>query len=77
MENDIVRAIAAEINNAEAALRRADALATGDFRTKFDAAKVQKVEVEMDKVGKRLALLHRALNAALATATFPRDRSGK
>ena len=75
--SDIVRQIGADINAAEAAITHADALATDEFRALFDAGKIAKVEADTAKARKSLDRLHKSLNAALATATFPMPRTGK
>ena len=89
--NDILAAIAVEINAAEAAaaqcglaLARGEALATAEFDAHFDAHAVQAAGVlhkqcqgTIVKLKARLAALHASLNDAAATADFPRPRTGK
>lgn len=74
--NDIVRAITAKINEAEAAYTAADALATSEFRALMDLTKVNKVETEYGKLMRRASAFHKSALTALGTATFSRPRGG-
>jgi hypothetical protein len=74
--NDIVRALNAKINEAEAAYTAADALASDEFRLLFDPAKMQKAEVEYEKLMRRALAFRKTLTAVLETAGFPRPRTG-
>jgi hypothetical protein len=57
---DIARAIRAEITAAEAALAKADALATAEFRALIEPADLAKVEAAHARAVKAVNALHRA-----------------
>jgi len=76
----------AEVDIAAAGLRLAEinALGTPDFEALYDAAAVAKANAKFDAAANavarakaRLSAYHVALQAAQATATFQRPRSGK
>ena len=61
---DIARAIRAEITAAEAALARADALATAEFRALIEPADLAKVETAYNRASKAVGAFHRAVARA-------------
>jgi len=76
----------AEVKAAEIGeiLAQLNALGTAEFEANYDAGKVDAANRKYDaaaaataRLKARLASYHLALQAAQATATFPRPRSGK
>lgn len=65
---EIARAVRAEITKAEAALAKADALATAEFRATMDPDKMAKAEAAMARATKALTMLHRAATAAVKSS---------
>lgn len=61
---EISRAIRAEITAAEAALAKADALATAEFRALVDPADLAKVETAHARATKAVGAMHKALDRA-------------
>ena len=61
---DIARGIAAEINDAHAALARANALATEEFRALVQPADLSKVETAHARATRAVNALHRAVAKA-------------
>lgn len=81
MTNDeIARAIAVEINAAELALAKANALATDAFRASLDPVLVADIEKKHERSVRAVNILHGALNKALKASggvISPRSGGGK
>lgn len=74
--DETARAIRAEITKAEAALAQVDALATNDFRSTLDPAKLAKAEAALVRATKATNALHRAALAAVKSSGDVTVQSG-
>ena len=74
---DTARAIRAEITAAEAALAKADCLATAEFRAMIEPADLAKVEAAHMRATKAVNALHRAAARAKPRPDVILPRFGK